>query len=108
MAKRAKPARQPEFNPTELGMNTAVVANVLILLFARTLSSINKTQRKYQQMVTVESALWSLQGMIDAAESEREHSEGTREPDLKQGVMLKDVGLEYDGHRVLDSLNQFD
>jgi len=77
----------------------------LILLFARTLSSINQTQRKYQQMVTVDSALWSLQSMIDAAEDQREHSKGTREPRLRQGVILRDVGLEYDGRSVLEGLS---
>jgi ATP-binding cassette subfamily C protein len=87
-----------------LGMPASEVG-FLILLFARTLSSINKTQRRYQQMVTVESALWSLQDMIDAAEREREYSEGTREPSLRQGVMLKDVGLDYDGHGVLEGVS---
>ena len=71
-----------------LGMPASEVV-FLILLFARTLSSVNKTQRKYQQMITVDSALWSLRDMIDAAEREREHSEGTREPTLKQGLTLK-------------------
>jgi ATP-binding cassette subfamily C protein len=87
-----------------LGMPASEVG-FLILLFARTLSSINKTQRKYQQMVTVDSALWSLQDMIDAAEREREHSEGTREPDLKHGLTLNDVGIEYDGRSVLEDVS---
>ncbi|MHC4422656.1 MAG: ABC transporter ATP-binding protein [Planctomycetota bacterium] len=87
-----------------LGMPASEVG-FLILLFARTLSSINKTQRRYQQMITVESALWSLQDMIDAAEREGEHSEGTREPDLKQGLTLKDIGLEYDGRSVLEGVS---
>jgi hypothetical protein len=38
----------------------------VFLYFARTLSSIHKTQRRYQKMFTVESALWSLQDRIDA------------------------------------------
>jgi ATP-binding cassette subfamily C protein len=87
-----------------LGMPASEVG-FLILLLARTLSSVNKTQRKYQQMVTVESALWSLQDMIDAAELEREHSEGTREPSLKQAVALKDVGVEYDGRSVFENVS---
>jgi ATP-binding cassette subfamily C protein len=87
-----------------LGMPASEVG-FLILLFARTIASINKTQRKYLQMVTVESALWSLQDMIDAAEREHEHSEGARQPTLKQGVALKDVGLEYDGRSVLEGVS---
>ncbi len=87
-----------------LGMPASEVI-FLIMLFARTLSSVNKTQRKYQQMITVDSALWSLRDMIDAAEREREHSEGTREPTLKKELTLTDVSLEYDGRRVLEGVS---
>jgi ATP-binding cassette subfamily C protein len=54
-------------------------------------------------MITVDSALWSPRNMIDAAE--RERSEDTREPTLKQALTLNDISLEYDGRSVLEGVS---
>jgi len=74
---------------------------VLILLFARILSDIGKTQRKYQGLVTQQSALWSLLAMIEEAESQREPEGGMAEPHLERGLVLRGVSVEYDGSPVL-------
>jgi ATP-binding cassette subfamily C protein len=56
---------------------------MLILLFARILSNVGRAQQRYQALVIEESALWSLVGMIEEAESQREPEGGTAEPHLE-------------------------
>jgi ATP-binding cassette subfamily C protein len=80
-------------------------ALVLILLFARTLSALHKGQRKLQDMVVGESALWSMVSRIERAEAEEEHPGGGQAPHLERGVELSHVQLEYDEKRVLDDLS---
>jgi ATP-binding cassette subfamily C protein len=77
---------------------------VLVILFASTLSSINKMQRKYQVMLADASALWSLRGMIDRAEAETEPQGGSATPSLGRGLALKQIRVDYDGRRLLDDL----
>jgi ATP-binding cassette subfamily C protein len=74
---------------------------LLILLFARILGDVGKTQRKYQGLVTQQSALWSIVGMIGEAESQREPKGGTAEPRLERGLALRGVSVEYEGSPVL-------
>jgi ATP-binding cassette subfamily C protein len=78
---------------------------VLGLAFQQTLSKINSIQQKYQGMVTETSALWSLVGMIEAAEAQREPEPGKRAPSCERGIRLRDVSLRYGEHRVLDGAN---
>ena len=80
-------------------------ALVLIILFARTMTTLNQAQRKYQGLVIDESALWSLLGMIEAAEAERESLAGIQPPSLEQGVELCDVHVESGGRVILKGLN---
>jgi ATP-binding cassette subfamily C protein len=82
------------------GMPTEQVV-LLILLFARTLGNVGQTQQKYQGLVTQQSALWSIVGMIGDAESQREPEGGTAEPHLERGLALRGVSVEYDGSPVL-------
>jgi ATP-binding cassette subfamily C protein len=77
---------------------------VLVILFASMLSSINKTQRKYQVMLADASALWSLRAMIDRAEAETEPQGGTGTPTLERSLELKEIRVDYDGRRLLDDL----
>jgi ATP-binding cassette subfamily C protein len=74
-------------------------------LFARTISNVSKMQRKYQLMVTDESALWSIVAMIEDAESQREEAGGGTEPHLHRGLELRDVSVEYEGRAVFDKLS---
>jgi ATP-binding cassette subfamily C protein len=76
-------------------------AFMIILLFARSQSSVNKTQRRYQHMVTDASALWSLRELVDRAEAEREPAGGGTEPSLDRGITLHDVTVRYDDERAV-------
>ncbi len=79
-------------------------AEILLLaaLFAKTNSSANKLQRRYQQSITEGSALWSMREMIDAATADVEMMPTGASPTLEQGVDVRDVRVELDGTRVLD------
>jgi ATP-binding cassette subfamily C protein len=78
---------------------------LLIGLFARTVGSLNKGQRKYQDLVTDQSALWSLQDRIEDAEAQRESMTGTEAPSLSRGIELRDVDFIYDRQPVFDGLS---
>ena len=80
-------------------------ALVLVLLFSRTLSALQKAQRKYQNLRVDESALWAMVERIEEAEGEEEHPGGGMQPTLARSVELRDVHLEYDGRAVLDGLS---
>lgn len=78
---------------------------VLVALFGRTLSVMNKMQRKRQDLVVDESALVAMRTMIENAQRELEVSEGTREPTFATAIELRDVRLGYDGSPVFDGLD---
>ncbi len=82
-------------------------AEVLLMLglFARTVGALNKGQRKYQQMVIDEHALWSLLDRIHGAEEQREISTGSVAPTLTREIALRNVCFEYDRHTVFDGLS---
>src|SRR5215472_16945888 len=66
---------------------------VMILVLARSLASLGKTQRLYQKMKSYESAFWSLQAVIEDASRARETSlEGTS-PRLENSVRLNNVSF---------------
>ncbi|MBM4256135.1 MAG: ABC transporter ATP-binding protein [Deltaproteobacteria bacterium] len=76
---------------------------MMALLFGRTLSSINKVQKQYQQMVAGDSAFWSLRETIARAEAEREDLPPGTSPSLCREISLQDVTLSYGNHVVLRS-----
>jgi ATP-binding cassette, subfamily C, bacterial len=73
----------------------------MALLFGRALASFSKVQKQYQQMVTGESAFWSLRTTIERAEAARELSLGTAQPIVGRDITLREVSFSYDEHRVL-------
>ncbi len=77
---------------------------ILVLLLARILNYMGRMQKQYQKMVTAESAYWSLQDTIQAAERARETTTGTREPHLTKEIRLQDIRLSYSETIVLDHL----
>ena len=77
---------------------------LLIGLFARTLGSVGKAQRRYQHLVIDESALWSLREMIDAAEREREPEGGDARPQMERALELSHIDFAYEGHSVFEDL----
>jgi ATP-binding cassette subfamily C protein len=78
---------------------------VLILLVSKLLKQLNKVQTRYQEMVILESAYWSLKDTIGKMELEREVLSGSKMPELKRAVRLKNVDFAYDDHRVLQNIS---
>jgi ATP-binding cassette subfamily C protein len=74
---------------------------LMALLFGRALASFSKVQKQYQQMVTGESAFWSLRETIDLTQAAREPSLGTVRPTVRRDVTLREVNFSYDDQRVL-------
>jgi ATP-binding cassette subfamily C protein len=77
---------------------------LLALLFIRALTSMNRAQRRYQDVVSDESAYWSMIDLIERAERQRESS-GERVPRLAKGIELRDVVFGYASRRVLDGVS---
>ena len=74
---------------------------VMILVLARALASLGRTQRQYQKMKSYESAFWSLQAIIEDTSRAREtNSEGTS-PRLDKSVRLNNVSFGYEKISVL-------
>jgi ATP-binding cassette subfamily C protein len=80
------------------------VQSAFVLLFVcfKTLDNLNKAQRKYQLMITEESALVSLVERTEHARSERESSSGTKLPTLARGLSLDCVSVAHAGQVVLE------
>jgi ATP-binding cassette subfamily C protein len=74
---------------------------VLALLFNNTLGRLTKAQRQYQVVAANESALWSMQELIDRAERHRESTEGHRIPTLAREIQFERVALQYENQTVL-------
>jgi ATP-binding cassette subfamily C protein len=77
---------------------------VLIYLFVQVIRGLNKSQRKYQVMLSEGSALWSIREMIDQAHAHAEPKGGTAQPTLERGIELEHVTVDYGGPRVLEDL----
>ncbi len=75
---------------------------MLVLLFGRTLSSLNKAQRQYQRMATRESAYWSLQDTLQQSDATQEVNTGTRQPQLIRGIRLQEVSFAYTEKPILE------
>jgi ATP-binding cassette subfamily C protein len=74
---------------------------LMALLFGRALASFSKVQKQYQQMVTGESAFWSLQETIERSQAAREPSLGTAHPLVRRDITLREASFAYDEHQVL-------
>jgi ATP-binding cassette subfamily C protein len=68
---------------------------VMVLVLARSLASLGKTQRQYQRMKSYESAFWSLQAVIEEASGARETNPGGISPRLEKSVGLNNVNFGY-------------
>lgn len=91
-----------------LSTGTLAFSSVLVMAFVfyRLMQQVNSMQVQYQTMVGGESAFWSLQGVIERAEAEREPKSGDREPPpLDSGVALEDVWFRYEEEWVLRGVN---
>lgn len=83
------------------------VVMVLTFLLARFLGQLGKVQRQYQEMSACESAYWSLQAKIAAAERQRERLDGDRKVEMGTGVEFRRVRFAYGEIPVLDGIDLF-
>jgi ATP-binding cassette subfamily C protein len=74
---------------------------VLIFLLSKMVKRMAKIQQEYQEMVILESAYWSLQGIIREAKQEAETTLGDQLPLLKNFIRLEGVSFAYDDLPVL-------
>lgn len=78
---------------------------ILSLLFVRALTSMHKAQRQYQEMLSDESAYWSMIGLIERAEQEPHEISGTCPPRLHVSIELKNVTFRYNAVPVLEDVS---
>jgi ATP-binding cassette subfamily C protein len=78
---------------------------VLILLISKLLKQFSKVQTRYQEMVTLESAYWSLRDTIESMKREHEVMTGTTVPELKRAIRVDHVDFAYDAHQVLEDIS---
>jgi ATP-binding cassette, subfamily C, bacterial len=78
---------------------------LLAVLFGNLLSGLNKVQKEYQQLVSCESAFWSLHATIEQSEGEREVIPGKKKPLLRSEVRLDQVSFSYGDQPVLHEVS---
>jgi len=76
---------------------------ILAIVCGRIVGALGNAQKEFQRMAACESAFWSLQATIAAAEAAQEHDAGSAVPALERAIELRDVRFAYDGAAVLDS-----
>ncbi len=77
---------------------------VLVLLLTQLLSRLGKVQRQYQEMVTLESAYWSLKETIQKTEQHREDVSGDKAPEFQEVIKFDHVTFAYDVQPVLQDI----
>lgn len=78
---------------------------VMVFLLTRLLSLLNKTQRKYQNLMAQESAYWALRTAIDEARAAAERTTGTRQPTFQKGISLRNIDFDYGARPIFEGLN---
>lgn len=78
---------------------------LLAILFARTVTCLNKIQKEYQSMVACEAAFWSLRSMIERATEQREPPSGGVTPTLSKAVTFRHVSFAYTEHPILQDVS---
>ena len=78
---------------------------VMVFLLTRLLSLLNKTQRKYQNLMAQESAYWALRSAVEEARAAAERTSGTRQPTLQKGIVLRHVNFDYGAKPIFQDLN---
>lgn len=77
----------------------------LTLVLMRLLKRGSKVQKEFQRMATCESAYWSLQETIDAAEAQREAAGGRQPPTFQREIVLEDVSFRYGDTPVIEHVS---
>ncbi|MEO7560189.1 MAG: ABC transporter ATP-binding protein [Nitrosospira sp.] len=78
---------------------------VMAFLLTRILGLLNKTQRRYQQLVAQESAYWAMRAATEEAQAAAERTTGTLQPTLQQGISLKHISFDYGPKSIFRDLN---
>lgn len=78
---------------------------VMVFLLTRTLTLLNKTQRRYQQLTGQESAYWALRGAAEEARAAAERTTGTLAPVLEKGISLRHIHFRYDDKTIFEDMN---
>lgn len=73
---------------------------VMVFLLTRVLGLLNKTQRRYQQLVAQESAYWAMRAATQEAQAAAERTTGTLQPTLQQEISLRHIDFDY-GSKVI-------
>ena len=79
------------------------IAGLLVtaFLFYRLSGRIFNAQLCYQEIITQESALWSINKTICDANDAFEHNYGVDEPHLNNGIYFEKVSFSYPNHTIL-------
>jgi ATP-binding cassette subfamily C protein len=78
---------------------------IMVILILRTLSLSSKMQRRYQNLMALQSAYWSIRKVTESARSSAEIKTGTLHPTLKQGISLQHVDFNYGTKIIFRNLN---
>lgn len=78
---------------------------VMGILLKRTATRIGKLQSLLQQGAILQSAYWSIHGLVEESKRERETASGTIKPTLNRGLELRKVSFAYGANAVLKNLS---
>ncbi|MEE8328294.1 MAG: ABC transporter ATP-binding protein [Nitrosomonadaceae bacterium] len=78
---------------------------IMVILILRTLALSSKMQRRYQNLMALQSAYWSIRKVTESARSSAEIKTGTLHPTLKQGISLQHVDFNYGTKIIFRNLN---
>ena len=78
---------------------------IMVILILRTLNLSSKMQRRYQNLMALQSAYWSIRKITESACSSAEIKTGTLHPTLKQGISLQHVDFNYGTKVIFRNLN---
>ena len=79
------------------------LASVLIMvyMFAKLMSKIQKVQSLYQMVAEAESAYWSYESKLQMAVKEKEPTFGNQKPSLNRSVRLEQISFAYTNRWIL-------
>jgi ATP-binding cassette subfamily C protein len=79
---------------------------VLAFIFFRMVTRFNEIQYRYQKMVTVESAFWSLMESIERADQEAEaNTGGNRIPEFQNEIRFENVSFSHGQEAILKDVS---
>jgi ATP-binding cassette, subfamily C, bacterial len=81
------------------------IVMVLVLLYARTVQSINGLQKAYQNIAAREASYWFVRELTDSASAAQEEFSGSKKPEFNNEIKLKNVSFSYGEGKVLDNIS---